>query len=246
MSHPRFRSVQALGIVVIVLLGIQIVIGAMSIDASLTRVELMERAIGGDLVTVAQVRSVERRMVQIAAWGIGALIATAAVWAVWQYRAQANLVRRHAADLRFTPAWAAGWWFVPVANLVRPFQAMNELSRATAAPEGRSSGSGRSPIWIPVFWIWWLSWLAGGFTQRGLVYVRGWSDRILLPADVRTYDLASIAAASAIGIAALLAIAIVASITIGQPGLAEGAPQEFLSAADLGADRDRPIRPDMA
>jgi Na+/proline symporter len=32
-----------------------------------------------------------------------------------------------ARNLEFSPGWAVGWWFVPFANLVKPFQVMREL-----------------------------------------------------------------------------------------------------------------------
>ena len=32
-----------------------------------------------------------------------------------------------APDLTITPGWAVGWYFVPIANLWKPFQAMKEI-----------------------------------------------------------------------------------------------------------------------
>ena len=44
----------------------------------------------------------------------------------WIYRASVNA---HAAapGLTITPGWAVGWYFVPIANLWKPFQAMKEI-----------------------------------------------------------------------------------------------------------------------
>lgn len=46
----------------------------------------------------------------------------------WIYRASANT---HASIRRLdtSPPWAVGWFFVPIANLWKPFQAMAEIAR---------------------------------------------------------------------------------------------------------------------
>lgn len=54
------------------------------------------------------------------------LLVTSVVVLRWIYRASVNA---HAAapDLTITPGWAVGWYFVPIANLWKPFQAMKEI-----------------------------------------------------------------------------------------------------------------------
>jgi hypothetical protein len=44
----------------------------------------------------------------------------------WIYRASAN-AHALSADMTIRPGWAVGWYFVPFANLVMPFQAMKEI-----------------------------------------------------------------------------------------------------------------------
>lgn len=46
---------------------------------------------------------------------------------MWIYRAHANLFAAGYQDLEFSPSWSVGWFFVPIANLFKPFQAMKEL-----------------------------------------------------------------------------------------------------------------------
>ena len=47
--------------------------------------------------------------------------------AMWIHRAHANLREAGVDGLEFTPGWAVGWFFVPIAQLFKPFQAMREL-----------------------------------------------------------------------------------------------------------------------
>jgi hypothetical protein len=71
----------------------------------------------------------------------------------WIYRANANA---HAigGDLTVTPGWAVGWYFVPVANLFKPFQAMKETWLASHYGGGWGTGTATGLLnW------WWGLWI---------------------------------------------------------------------------------------
>lgn len=55
------------------------------------------------------------------------IIATGVVFLMWIYRANLNVRGFGAADMKFTPGWSVGWYFIPIMNLVRPYQAMKEI-----------------------------------------------------------------------------------------------------------------------
>lgn len=57
------------------------------------------------------------------AFGVAAIV----IFLVWFYRVNKNLRRLGNDNLEFTPGWAVGWFFIPFANLVRPFQVMREV-----------------------------------------------------------------------------------------------------------------------
>ncbi len=50
-------------------------------------------------------------------------------WLIWQHRDH-RLLRHAVGPTRFTPGWAVGWWFVPLANLIRPYQVVREAATA--------------------------------------------------------------------------------------------------------------------
>ncbi|AFT70943.1 hypothetical protein B5T_02673 [Alloalcanivorax dieselolei B5] len=72
----------------------------------------------------------------------------------WIYRANQNCRRLGARDMRFTPGWAVGWYFIPVLSMWKPFQAMKEIWRASAAPADWRRQS--TPMLMPVWWGMWL------------------------------------------------------------------------------------------
>ena len=53
----------------------------------------------------------------------------------WIKLANQNVRALGAKNLSFTPGWSVGWFFIPVANLFKPFNAVNELWSASHSPE---------------------------------------------------------------------------------------------------------------
>ncbi len=73
---------------------------------------------------------------------------------MWIYRANYNARQLGASDLEFTPGWAVGWYFVPIAWFWKPYQAMREIWKASARPLNWRGQSGSSLLgW------WWALWL---------------------------------------------------------------------------------------
>jgi hypothetical protein len=100
--------------------------------------------------------------------GIGSLvgIASTVLWLFWQHRATGNLWARRLPDLRITPAWAVGWWFIPVASLVAPIVAMWELDRRSVHG-GRGGRIALLTGWWGAFLIGQLGWLVAFFAVFG-------------------------------------------------------------------------------
>jgi hypothetical protein len=77
-------------------------------------------------------------------------ILTGIAWFIWLHRAVAN-ARSLGVDTAATPGWAVGWWFIPFANLVKPYQILRSLF------DGLVSGSSA------IVAYWWGSYLIAGF-----------------------------------------------------------------------------------
>ena len=58
--------------------------------------------------------------------------------------------------MEYTPGWAVGWFFLPIANLWKPYQAMKEVW-ALNAEGGRDAGSAAGVL-LPLWWFLWLAW----------------------------------------------------------------------------------------
>lgn len=89
----------------------------------------------------------------------------------WLVRASKNARALGARGMEFTPGWTAGWFFVPVMNLFRPYEAVKELYQASDPESGASDWAALEP---PGFILsWWLSWIA--FTVFGTAAQNFWT-----------------------------------------------------------------------
>ena len=94
------------------------------------------------------------------AWGLVAIVqfllyvASGVTVLLWLHRASADA---HALvdGLSISPGWAVGWFFVPIANLVKPFTAVSEAWRVSHAPEDWAF----APVPALLRW-WWGAWIA--------------------------------------------------------------------------------------
>ena len=89
-------------------------------------------------------------------------IPTIVLFCVWEHRAAANLPALGGRELRFTPGWAVGWWFVPIANLFRPYQVMAELWKASDPALDETYRRQRQGLSTPLLLkLWWAAWIVG-------------------------------------------------------------------------------------
>jgi hypothetical protein len=147
--------------------------------------------------TVAAIHRLDSRSEALLVAQYLLLLAGGAAWLAWQHRSQRLVRDRLAApELRFTPGWAVGWWFVPFANLWVPAVTTAELWRASG---GDASGERWQRRRIPGFLRWWWG-LVVASAVLGVI-AHGQSD----PAEVTFSHVRANAVALTLGSAALAA-----------------------------------------
>ena len=79
---------------------------------------------------------------------------------MWIHRANHNARRLGATNMNFTPGWARGWYFIPIAWFWKPYQAMKEVWKASFNPARWWEDD---VSWLlPVWWALWLMTFFGG------------------------------------------------------------------------------------
>jgi len=69
----------------------------------------------------------------------------------WRYKANRNCWYYGAQEMRFTPGWAVGWSFVPVMNLFKPYQVMQEIWKTSTVPNDWKNQ--KSSVFIKWWWF---------------------------------------------------------------------------------------------
>jgi hypothetical protein len=86
---------------------------------------------------------------------------TSTIFLIWLYRSYTNLRPLRSAPVKFSPRGAVGWWFLPIANWFKPFQAVRELWRQSDPEFGPLDavelGRNRLPIYFSLWWGFWLT-----------------------------------------------------------------------------------------
>lgn len=70
---------------------------------------------------------------------------------VWLYRANANARALSATPLETTPRWAIGWFFLPVAALIKPWAVVTEVYQTSRKPLGGKERGGS--LLVTAWWI---------------------------------------------------------------------------------------------
>ncbi len=123
---------------------------------------------------------------------IGTYLLSVVVVGRWIWRTNAN-AHRLANGMSITPGWAVGWFFVPVAGLFKPFEAMKETWQVSHDPDNWPN------VAIPALLRWWWGlWIAGniGANLSFQLTRTGFNSQSLAP-----FDLAVTVVAIASGVA---------------------------------------------
>lgn len=85
------------------------------------------------------------------------LLSCYVIIAFWIHRMAANTrFLAGTGKMEYTPGWAVGWFFVPFANLWKPYQAMKEVWSLNA--DGERAAGGVAGLLLPLWWLLWLAW----------------------------------------------------------------------------------------
>jgi hypothetical protein len=94
-------------------------------------------------------------------------IVTVVLWCVWKnlscknawlFRSKSGLANPMSSGDVFTPGWAVGWYFIPIAHLWKPFQAMSFIRNQVS--DTFQGGA--------ILGIWWTTWIIMNFASRAL------------------------------------------------------------------------------
>lgn len=89
----------------------------------------------------------------------------AVAWMFWQSNANRKLRDLGIEGMRFTPASSVWWWFVPIANLAVPQQAVDELWKAS--DPAASTNAWKTVKTSPFLVFWWIGVIGSALLGQG-------------------------------------------------------------------------------
>ena len=154
-SSVPFRSSRTRAVVTMIALGLAGAIEIASIVHLAGFSRLVDDVISG-AASSADADAFDATTAGIASTYLLVLIVAAIAYIAWLSRSVDNVPALGAGTPPHSPRGAIGWWFVPFASFVVPFQIVADLHDrlATATDSGRAR---------PLLIAWWLTWLGGSF-----------------------------------------------------------------------------------
>jgi hypothetical protein len=140
-------------------LGFMAVLCAANIGFGLAELRTVDHVLTGDPVSNADLVAIDNRNRAMLPISIVIWILTAVAFIRWLRAAYSNVDVVAAAERRYARGWATGGWFVPILNLWRPKQVVNDVWRA-----GGRDVEDAEPGWLLLSW--WLLWLLADVVLR--------------------------------------------------------------------------------
>jgi len=153
-ASPGFRDPRPLAKFVTLLLAVSLVWSLVTIWSGFLQLGLLNQVSSGQNISPEAAESNDTRERVFGLIQVGLFIFTTVVFGRWIYVVARNVRSLGAERLQFTPGWAVGYYFVPIANLFRPYQAMKEIWKASRAPTQWQLEKGSF-----VLVLWWTLWL---------------------------------------------------------------------------------------
>jgi len=165
--QQRFESINKRTQLLFWIFVILMVLNIVAVFSDFAQAELINRIIRGEAVTESEVIANDNRQAVIGFGQTVLYIASFVVFLMWIYRANKNLRSLRAADLRFTPGWAVGWFFIPIMNLFRPAQVVSEIWKASDPKVDMADDtSWKAVVTSPIVGCWWALFLISAFVAN--------------------------------------------------------------------------------
>ena len=152
MTEHVFRPGNGRGRAVVGLFISGIVTSLLAIGVFALQIDILLRMGAGGTWTEAEAETIDQWIMLVVGIDALVLLVGAVAFLVWLYRVRSNLPALGATDLRWSPGWAIGWWFVPFANLYFPFKVVKEVWQASGADDDPVA---RPDAETPEVLLWW-------------------------------------------------------------------------------------------
>jgi len=161
-----FRDLGGLSAMLKGSLGVFMAVAAVSLWSGWLEIGLLQRAADGAFVTEAEAIANDSRQALLGGLYFLVFLITGILFLRWILLTNRNARALGATGMEFTPGWAVGWYFVPVATLWKPYQAMKEVFKASHPDYSEDWSEAPYPSILP---LWWLFWVVASFVGQAVL-----------------------------------------------------------------------------
>lgn len=165
------------------LLYLDIVVTAVLTISTFMQHALIQDILGGvyhgnpDLSSIAAASDLRQQIIGWVSTGVN--IIGMILVLCWIYRVMANSWALTDLEMEFTPGWAIGWYFIPFANLIKPYHAMKEIWRENVASYEGEPRRNNLPLW-------WGLWISTGIISQISMRMAGSNNASVMMTGIQT------------------------------------------------------------
>jgi Domain of unknown function (DUF4328) len=199
-ASPGYRSARTRARWAQILVGIAAAIYVVGAITGVYELSLFDRIVGGS-ATDAEVASFLKFTDLLNSLSILAMVASAIAVFAWLSRVVEIIPPLGGGTPRRSPREAIGWWFVPIASFVIPYQIVRDVYRRLETPT-RRGGDG-------AILAWWLLFIIGSLVTRAIGIAMNGATTV---DAVRSIEMTGIAALAATAVGGCLLIRVIGEI----------------------------------
>ena len=113
--------------ILVVFLWIFLVVNVLGIITDASTISVYNEILNGGTISDQKANEYDQRETLLGIVWLLSFLVCGVIFLKWIYRANANCKGFGADDMKFTPGWSIGWYFIPIMNFFKPFKAMEEI-----------------------------------------------------------------------------------------------------------------------
>jgi hypothetical protein len=164
-NNPTFRDLYGLTVLLKIGLAAYMAVAAISIWSGWLQIDILQRAATG-VATEAEAAASDSRQSLVDMFFLLIYISTAILFLRWTYLTSQNARALGSIGMHVTPGWAIGWYFVPIAALWQPYQALREIFKASHPDFSEGWEQAPLPNLLP---LWWTFWICGNVAGQAVL-----------------------------------------------------------------------------
>jgi len=152
---PPYVSAQPLARWLAVLLVVTGLVAWIAVGFDIADIRLLARQAGGEAIEAIDRRAHGITGAVLLTAQITLFVVTALAFVLWTYAARSNLRALGARRLDYTTAWSVAGWWVPGLNVVRPYQVLREIWKASdpTTTDRFAWKQARTPALLILWWV---------------------------------------------------------------------------------------------